>query len=184
MSHYSEQREQQANEKTPDGLGQHESGAKLDAGKTRMSLVMGGFAKALTKVGEVGTFGANKYTDNGWRDVNNGTERYMDALYRHLLKFSQGERYDSDSGLEHLAHAAWNALAILELSSKDKQSLADALALYSEEELLEDYEELKVWEGIEDDEHTTYLDSRDIEKPDKIKGLCAPSCYNSEWDAL
>lgn len=102
-------------DKDPSGKASNEPGAKLDAGKPRMSLVLGGFGKALHEVGKVGTFGAKKYSDNGWREVPNGKERYTDALYRHLLQ----EGLDDESGIEHAAHAAWNALARLELLLKD-----------------------------------------------------------------
>ena len=95
----------------PTGLLPEQPGAKLDAGKPRMSLVMGGFSNALQEVGRVGTFGAKKYSDNGWHGVPNGKERYTDALYRHLLQ----DGPDAESGIEHAAHAAWNALARLEL---------------------------------------------------------------------
>ena len=57
-----------AAELDPNGKDPHAPGAKLDQGKIRMGLVMGGFARALLAVGEVGTFGANKYSDNGWMD--------------------------------------------------------------------------------------------------------------------
>ena len=50
----------------PDDPAQHEPGAKLDSGKIRPSLVLGGFARALAEVSAVGTFGAEKYSDNGW----------------------------------------------------------------------------------------------------------------------
>ena len=107
-------------EATPDGLGQHEPGAKLDAGKNRLGLVLGDFANALWSVGEVGTFGANKYTDSGWMSVENAQSRYMDALFRHILKYKMGEKVDSDSGLPHLAHAAWNILALIELGERNE----------------------------------------------------------------
>lgn len=93
----------------------HVPGAKLDDGKVRMGLVLSGFARALTEVSKVGTFGARKYSDNGWKSVPNGAARYTDALYRHLLAEATGETHDRESGLYHAAHAAWNALARLEL---------------------------------------------------------------------
>lgn len=99
----------------PNGINAHEPGAKLDAGKNRIGLVLNAFANALWEVAEVGTFGANKYTDNGWLQVERGDERYEDALYRHSLKRAAGELRDQDSGLRHAAHRAWNALATLEL---------------------------------------------------------------------
>jgi Domain of unknown function (DUF5664) len=102
-------------EADPHGKSAHEPGSKLDAGKNRLSLVLHGFAKALEEVGRVGTFGAKKYTDNGWVAVPEGVNRYTDAAYRHLLKEAQGEMQDPDSNLLHSAHVAWNALARLEL---------------------------------------------------------------------
>lgn len=102
-------------ERDPHGMDPHEPGAKLDAGKLRLGLVLGGFAEALTEVGRVGTYGAEKYSPNGWKSVENGEERYLDALYRHLLADAQCEESDPDSGLLHLSHACWNMLALLEL---------------------------------------------------------------------
>jgi len=96
-------------------------GAKLDKGKNRLGLVLGGFSKALEEVGHVGTFGANKYSDNGWMSVPNGLARYEDALLRHTLA-SKREALDPESGLPHLAHRAWNALAVLELHLREKES--------------------------------------------------------------
>ncbi|MDB4302196.1 DUF5664 domain-containing protein [bacterium] len=107
-------------EETPDGKDQHQTGAKLDAGKERLDLVLGSFSEALLEVGRVGTFGANKYTDNGWKDVDNAVSRYSDALLRHYFKHKCGEDIDPDSGLSHLGHMAWNALAILEFYKKEE----------------------------------------------------------------
>lgn len=102
-------------ESDPNGLDQHAPGAKLDHGKTRLWLVFSGFANALEEVGKVGTYGAKKYSDNGWRSVPDGEARYTDALLRHLLAEARGEIVDEESGLYHAAHAAWNSLARLEL---------------------------------------------------------------------
>jgi hypothetical protein len=102
-------------EADPNGVSAHSPGAKLDSGKNRMALVLGSFARALIGVSEVGTFGANKYTDNGWLEVPNGFQRYEDAQLRHQFYRHRGETHDSDSKLLHLKHEAWNALAKLEL---------------------------------------------------------------------
>ena len=96
-----------------DETDQHVKGAKLDIGKNRLGLVISGFALALIEVGKVGTFGANKYTDNGWQYVENGEQRYTDALYRHLLAEPHGNELDEETGLLHAAAVAWNALARL-----------------------------------------------------------------------
>lgn len=108
-----------ARDTDPTGRDQHEPGAKLDAGKPRVSLVLNGFPNALMAVAEVGTYGANKYTDNGWLSVPNGKQRYADAGYRHNLLAATGEERDAESGLLHKAHAAWNALAELELMLRE-----------------------------------------------------------------
>ena len=103
-----------AKETDPKGLSPHTPGAKLDAGKNRLGLVVADFANAIQQVGLVATMGALKYTASGWLAVKDGKERYSDALFRHLVAHAAGERLDG-SGLLHLAHAAWNVLAVLEL---------------------------------------------------------------------
>lgn len=104
-----------SNQADPTGRPAHEPGAKLDAGKNRIGLVLGAFALALQEVSKVGTFGANKYTDNGWLSVPNGQDRYTDAMLRHHFHHFAGEAHDPESGLLHIAHRCWNDLATLEL---------------------------------------------------------------------
>ena len=108
-------------ETDPNGIGQHEAGAKLDAGKIRPGLVLGAFSRALWEVSRVGTYGATKYSDNGWLSVPNGRDRYEDAQLRHWLKKCMGEEVDADTDIDHLAHEAWNALAKLELKLREEQ---------------------------------------------------------------
>lgn len=91
----------------------HAPGAKLDSGKPLAGVLLE-FSRALEAVVDVGTFGANKYSRCGWMSVPDGEQRYADALMRHLLA-CQREVDDPDSGLPHLAHLAWNCLAVLEL---------------------------------------------------------------------
>lgn len=110
-------------ERDPTGKTAHEPGAKLDAGKPRPALVLGGFSRALSAVTDVGTFGARKYTPNGWRTVPNGVERYSEAMVRHWLAEAQGIESDPDSNLLHAAHLAWNALARLELMLIEQKRL-------------------------------------------------------------
>lgn len=105
---------------SPDGVPQHAPGAKLDGGKPRVGLVLSGFSKAIREVSRIGTYGANKYTDNGWESVKNGEERYSDAMLRHWLE-AKDSPDDPESGLPHLAHMAWNALAVLELYLRNQQ---------------------------------------------------------------
>lgn len=90
-------------------------GVKHDQGKNRLGLMISGFSRSIEQVGLVATFGAQKYADDGWITVPDATRRYTDAMLRHLIKDMQGERIDDESGLPHLAHCAWCALAILDL---------------------------------------------------------------------
>lgn len=114
--------------KDPNGLSAHEPGAKLDLGKTRLALVLGGFAEALQEVGEVGTKGAQTYTDNGWKQVENGIARYSDAALRHWFADLMGEKFDKKSTQRHLAHLAWNVLALLTLTIKEEKSRSTVVA--------------------------------------------------------
>lgn len=91
-------------------------GKKFDNQKPKMGMVFNHFKKALLEVGKTGTYGNKKYSpdeywDYNWEQLDNGYERYTDALVRHLLQ----EGADSESGLPHAAHVAWNALARLEI---------------------------------------------------------------------
>ncbi len=95
-------------------------GFKDDSEKPRCSLVLGDFSKALLRVSEVGTLGAIKYDDSNWLFVPNATQRYDDAMLRHWLAEKSGKDNDEETGLEHAAHTAWNALARLELILRNK----------------------------------------------------------------
>jgi len=106
-------------ETDPNGIDQHSPGAKLDNGKI-LAGILQQWPRALTAVLEVATFGAQKYTRGGWMHVENGVERYTDAMFRHLLA-EPLEPVDPDSGLSHEAHAAWNALSRLELKLTDTE---------------------------------------------------------------
>lgn len=120
--------------KWPDGFyyhdkcKQHTPGAKLDHDKPRLGLVLGNFSRALMQVGKVGTMGAKKYTPNGWVKVENGVERYTDAMVRHYLTEETGEKFDPEltemagEDIYHAACVAWNALARLELMIRKKEA--------------------------------------------------------------
>lgn len=112
-------------------LNLHAPGVKDDSNKPRLDLVLGDFANALWAVGVVGTYGANKYTDKGWHEVENGIERYSNALLRHYFKYKSGEYVDIESGLSHLAHMAWNALAILQLESEKTFTIGSIEEVYN-----------------------------------------------------
>jgi hypothetical protein len=99
---------------------------KYDAGKPCLYRgLIDYFPRALTAVGEISTFGAAKYAWKGWENVPDAIPRYSDAMVRHLTKEATGEVLDPDSGLLHAAHAAWGAVARLELILRDREGNRD-----------------------------------------------------------
>ena len=85
--------------------------AKADAGKPRPSLVPVSLISAVTAIRE---YGCKKYHDpENWRQVE--PQRYRDALYRHMLAYFDGEKFDEESGLPHLWHAACNIAFLIEM---------------------------------------------------------------------
>lgn len=84
-------------------------GLRFDAGKIRVDLMPPEWIEALA---EVLTAGAAKYADRNW-ERGMSHSKMVACLFRHVLKFLRGERYDSETGCHHLAHAAWNALALM-----------------------------------------------------------------------
>lgn len=79
-----------------------EVGTKHDQGKPQLGLIDGDF---LIGMGEVLTFGANKYGKHNWRNGIH-TSRLVDATLRHFVSYMRGVDLDEESGMEHLYHAA------------------------------------------------------------------------------
>lgn len=87
-------------------------GVKDDGTKPRWDLLPW---KAVNGLVKVLTFGAKKYTENGWRTVPNAKERYTAALMRHVYAIQTGETIDPESGLRHIDHIQCNAAFLAEL---------------------------------------------------------------------
>lgn len=114
---YEKENPQHAGPKTAIG-----TGMKFDCDKPRMDLLLTGCPNALEQVSAILTFGAQKYAAHSWQTVPQGKERYLAALLRHLTAHGKGEVNDPESGMSHLAHAACNALFILELEMRKDAS--------------------------------------------------------------
>lgn len=94
-------------------------------GKVQMDLFDSGFPNAITEVAKVMTWAAeNKgYKPHDWKGLPNAETEFSAAASRHRVKgFIQKaegiaaiERTDEESNIVHLAHAAFNVLAELEL---------------------------------------------------------------------
>lgn len=85
-----------------------QGGLRYDAGKPRYDLLATGFIVELAKVAE---FGAKKYAPRNWEKGLSWGSTFRAAM-SHMIKWSLGERIDEESGCSHLAHAAWNMMAL------------------------------------------------------------------------
>jgi Domain of unknown function (DUF5664) len=81
-----------------------------DDGKLQLQWLMS--MSGIDDVARVGAYGAKKYGQSNWRG---GSEwmRYFGSVVRHVSSCIRGELVDSESGLPHLAHAAYNCLILL-----------------------------------------------------------------------
>lgn len=92
---------------------------KLDDGKRQLSLLEPQF---ILTVGDVITFGAAKYAPNNWK-LCKDTSRYKDAMLRHIYAYLSGELQDSETGIDHLAHAACNIMFLQYFDNLQKEKL-------------------------------------------------------------
>lgn len=88
--------------------------AKADAGKPQLRLVPTEITRCIARVREHGN---SKYGNpENWRTVEK--ERYIDAMYRHLLSYVEDNKsVDEESGLPHLWHLACNVAFLCEFES-------------------------------------------------------------------
>lgn len=84
-------------------------GTKNDEEKNRLELMP---YDALWEIGKVYTFGARKYDPNNWAKGIKFT-RVFGALMRHCWAWYYGEDNDKETGLNHMVHAAWNAITLI-----------------------------------------------------------------------
>jgi hypothetical protein len=78
-----------------------EGGHKDDTGKIRLELVP---PELLLAVGDILTFGAEKYADRNW-EAGMSWGRVFGALMRHMWAWWAGEKMDQETGRSHLWHA-------------------------------------------------------------------------------
>lgn len=90
----------------------NKEGIKYDKGKPRVAEMVKDFGPSILEVAKVWAFGADKYEKSNWKLVDNAEDRYTNALLRHLIA-EEDNPIDSESGLLHATHVAWNALARL-----------------------------------------------------------------------
>lgn len=93
-----------------------------NAGKPELGRLLQ-FGKALDLLASVLAQGAIKYEDGNWLKGGKPDAEYIDAALRHIRAFGMGEEYAADTGNHHLAHAAWNLLALLTVNRPDAPAL-------------------------------------------------------------
>lgn len=86
-----------------------EQGMRFNQDKIRYDLLE---PHAIEELAKIFTFGARKYADNNWLKGMPWTSMNA-SLKRHLAQWEKGEDRDQETGLLHMAHVAWNALAIV-----------------------------------------------------------------------
>lgn len=67
---------------------------------------------ALAEVARVYAYGADKYDRDNWRRGYAWSLSY-DALQRHVNAFWGGQDFDEESGIHHLAHAAFHIFTLM-----------------------------------------------------------------------
>lgn len=84
-------------------------GLRYNEGKPRFDLIE---PAALEMLAKVFSKGAEKYGAHNWLKGMDWSK--MDAsLQRHLSAWRSGEDKDAETGLPHMVHIAWNAMALL-----------------------------------------------------------------------
>jgi hypothetical protein len=100
-------------------LGMYNQEAKADNGKPQLRLVPTEIINCIARVRE---YGNKKYGDpENWKTVEK--ERYIDAMFRHLLAYiNDNEGEDEESGLPHLWHLACNVAFLCEMEKEEQES--------------------------------------------------------------
>lgn len=102
-----------------------EAHLKKDAGKLRLDLIP---VDAMEELSKVYAFGAQKYAEHSWEGGMKLSRVYA-ALLRHLFAWWRGEDRDPESGLSHLAHVTWNAVALLTYTLRGTRNVDDRVYL-------------------------------------------------------
>ncbi|WP_060851317.1 dATP/dGTP diphosphohydrolase domain-containing protein [Methylobacterium aquaticum] len=87
---------------------------RYNSGKHRLTLIPASLNRYTSAVLE---YGAIKYSANNWRKGGSWTSA-IDSLQRHLDAFREGEDFDAESALPHLAHLAFNVMILIEFFDK------------------------------------------------------------------
>lgn len=79
----------------------------------------------LEEVVKVLTYGAKKYSDSGWKELETGLDQFFSTTMEYLIAWKKGEKLNPKSELPYLAHAACNILFLMWHDEKEKKPLVD-----------------------------------------------------------
>lgn len=149
-------------------MGQETAG-RFSQGKIRHDLVA---PWALNEIARVYTYGTIKYDDDNWWKGLKWKRDVFGCILRHIWKWFRGETDDQESGLHHLAHAAWNCMALMEYE-RCKIGIDDRVPYVLD--LMESNERerrIKMWlEKAKEDKISEYngLEQCDLEQKNKMR---------------
>lgn len=83
--------------------------SRYNEGKIRYDLLE---PHAIEELAKVFTKGAEKYAPFNWMK-GMPWSKMLASMKRHIASFEKGEDFDAETGLPHMAHAAWNALGLV-----------------------------------------------------------------------
>lgn len=90
---------------------------RFNQDKVRFDLIPPEFIR---EIAEVLTFGATKYSPDNWKGFNKQQQEEIKAsLLRHIYAYLEGEEFDQESGLHHLAHAGCNLAFLAYFRNKE-----------------------------------------------------------------
>jgi len=105
----------QRSQEEEEQMGQSTAG-RFSANKTRFDLCA---PWSMDQIAQVYTYGTIKYDDDNWWKGLKWKKDVLGCIFRHVWKWVRGEMWDDESGLHHLAHAAWNCIALMEYERCD-----------------------------------------------------------------
>jgi len=92
-------------------------GIRFDEGKPRFDLIP---AYSIFEIAKVFTIGEAKYCARNW-EKGMPWGKVVGAILRHVFRWMGGEDLDPESGLHHMAHAAWGCMVLIQYSKTHKQ---------------------------------------------------------------
>lgn len=98
-----------------------EQAKRYNEGKVRLGLIP---PFAIEEIGKVFTMGAEKYGAHNWMKGLPYTE-VLDSIERHINEFKKGHDKDKESGLQHMAHVAVNAMFLIEYAVINQNKFDD-----------------------------------------------------------